>query len=86
MRFDEIKVGDSFKYKSKDGAVYDFEVTRKDNDSYIIQARTMTKNGKSVGLFGPAHITTLVKDDAEFGGVRMSQTFGWYRKDGESNE
>jgi hypothetical protein len=81
MEWNNIKVGDTFRYRGKDGAVYDFEVTRKNENDYTVQARTMTKNGKSIGLFGPAHITTLVKDDAEFGGVRMSQTFEWYKKE-----
>lgn len=81
MEWNNIKVGDTFRYKGSDGAVYDFEVTRKNQDDYTVQACFMTKDGKTVDLFGPVHVTTLVKDDAEFGGVRMKQTFDWNRKE-----
>lgn len=86
MEWNNIKVGDTFRYRSNVGAVYDFEVTRKNENDYTVQARTMTKNGKSVGLFGSANITTLVKDDAQYGGVRLSQTYCWERKEDEIND
>ena len=85
MEWNNIKVGDTFRYKGSDGAVYDFEVTRKNQDDYTVQACFMTKNGNRVGLFGPVHVTTLVKDDAQYGGVRLSQTFEWERKEEEND-
>ena len=81
MDWDNIKVGDTFRYRGSDGAVYDFEVTRKNQDNYTVQACYMTKDGNKVGLFGPAHVTTLVKNNAPYGGVRLKQTYEWERKE-----
>ena len=81
MEWNNIKVGDTFRYRGSDGAVYDFEVTRKNQDDYTVQAFYMFKDGKTTGLFGPVHVTTLVKDDAQYGGVRLSQTYCWERKE-----
>ena len=86
MDWNNIKVGDTFRYKGSNGAVYHFIVTSIKEDNYIVQAQYRTKDGETVSLFGPANVTTLVKDDAQYGGVRLSQTYCWERKEEDVND
>ena len=72
-----IKVGDTFKYNGKDGGIYTFEVTRKNEKDYTVQAMTCEIDGKIQHLFGPVHIVTLHLNDNEIGGVKLSETYDW---------